>query len=35
VLLKPGRDNPAAAALLDYLKSPPARATLRGYGYEF
>jgi molybdate transport system substrate-binding protein len=35
VVLKPGRSNPAAAALMDYLKGEPARATLRGYGYEF
>jgi molybdate transport system substrate-binding protein len=34
VLLKAGQHNPAAAALLDYLKSGPARAILRGYGYE-
>ena len=35
VVLKPGQANPAAAALVAYLKSEPARATLRGYGYEF
>jgi len=35
LMLKPGQSNPAAAALLDYLKSDAARATLRGYGYEF
>lgn len=35
VLLKPGQSNPAAAALLSYLKGDAARATLRGYGYEF
>jgi molybdate transport system substrate-binding protein len=35
VILKPGQANPAAAALVAYLKSEPARATLRGYGYEF
>ncbi|MDB5899787.1 MAG: modA, partial [Ramlibacter sp.] len=34
VLLNPGRRNPAAAALLAYLKSDAARAILRGYGYE-
>jgi molybdate transport system substrate-binding protein len=35
VVLKPGQSNPAAAALLDYLRSDAARATLRGYGYAF
>ena len=35
VILKPGQANPAAAALVDYLKSDAARATLRGYGYVF
>jgi molybdate transport system substrate-binding protein len=35
VLLKPGQGDPAAAALLDYLKSDAARTILRGYGYEF
>lgn len=33
VLLKPGESNPAAAALLQYLRGDAARATLRGYGY--
>ena len=35
LLLKAGQSNPAAKALLDYLESDAARATLRGYGYEF
>ena len=35
LLLKPGQSNPAAKALLEYLKSDAARATLRGYGYAF
>lgn len=35
VVLKAGRSNPAAAALAHYLRSETARATLRGYGYEF
>lgn len=35
IVLKPGQSNPAAAALAAYLKSDAARATLRGYGYEF
>jgi molybdate transport system substrate-binding protein len=35
LVLTPGRSNPAAAAFLSYLKSDAARATLRGYGYEF
>lgn len=33
VLLARGAANPAAAALLDYLRSDAARAVLRGYGY--
>jgi len=33
VLLKRGADNPAAKALLDYLKSEPARAIIAAYGY--
>jgi len=35
VVLKPGQGQPAALALVAYLKSDAARATLRGYGYEF
>ena len=35
VVLKPGQANPAASALVNYLKGEAARATLRGYGYEF
>lgn len=35
VLLKAGEGHPAAAALLDYLRSEPARAVIRSYGYEF
>ena len=35
VLLAGAKDNAAAAALLAYLKGEAARATLRGYGYEF
>jgi molybdate transport system substrate-binding protein len=31
--LKPGASNPAAAALLQYLRGDAVRATLRGYGY--
>jgi molybdate transport system substrate-binding protein len=34
VLLKAGQDNPAAKALLDYLKSPPAKAVIASYGYR-
>lgn len=34
ILLKPGESHPAAAALLQYLRSDAARATLRGYGYR-
>ena len=33
VLLKTGEKNPAAAALLAYLKSPAAKAVIRSYGY--
>lgn len=33
VLLKPGEKNPAASALLAYLKSDAARALIRAYGY--
>jgi len=34
VQLNAGRFNPAAAALMEYLKSQAARATFRSYGYE-
>ena len=33
VLLKPGEKKPAAAALLDYLKTAPAKALIQAYGY--
>jgi molybdate transport system substrate-binding protein len=33
IVLNTGRTNPAAAALLQYLRGDAARATLRGYGY--
>ena len=33
VILNKGKDNKAAAALLDYLKSAPAKALIRSYGY--
>jgi molybdate transport system substrate-binding protein len=33
VLLKAGEKNPVARALLDYLKSEPARAVIREFGY--
>jgi molybdate transport system substrate-binding protein len=33
VLLQPGQGKPAAAALLAYLKSEPARAEIRAWGY--
>lgn len=35
VLLARGRDNAAARALLHYLRSQPARAIMRAYGYAF
>jgi len=34
VLLTKGRDNPAARALLDFLRSEPARALIRSHGYD-
>ncbi len=34
VLLLPGRDKPAALALLSYLRSEKARAAIRSFGYE-
>ncbi|MCJ8204028.1 molybdate ABC transporter substrate-binding protein [Pseudomonas sp. RGM2987] len=34
VILDKGRDNPAAAALMDYLKGPKAAAILQAYGYQ-
>ncbi len=33
VLLIPGRDQPAARALIAYLRSAPARAIIRAHGY--
>lgn len=33
VLLKPGEGKPAAAALLEYLKGPEARAVIERFGY--
>ena len=35
ILLSKGKDNPAAAALLQYLRGDKARAVIRSYGYEF
>lgn len=35
VLLRPGRDKPAARALLAFLQTDEARAIIRRYGYEF
>jgi molybdate transport system substrate-binding protein len=34
VLMKKGAENPAAPALLDYLKSAPAVAIIKKYGYD-
>ncbi|ROO33220.1 molybdate ABC transporter substrate-binding protein [Pseudomonas sp. 7SR1] len=34
VILGKGRDNPAATALMDYLKGPQAAAILQAYGYQ-
>ena len=33
VILKRGKDNKAASALIDYLKSVPAQAVMRAFGY--
>jgi molybdate transport system substrate-binding protein len=33
VLLTSGRGNPAAQALLDYLKGDKAKAVIRSFGY--
>jgi len=35
ILLAKGRGNPAADALLTYLKSEPARKVIKSYGYEY
>lgn len=35
LLLNPGKDNPAALALLRYLQGDQARAIIRAHGYEF
>jgi len=35
IVLKLGASNPAATALMDYLRSDAARTTLRGFGYTF
>lgn len=35
VVLKNGMDNPAAAALADYLRGDEARAIIRAFGYDF
>ncbi|AHL33559.1 molybdate ABC transporter substrate-binding protein [Pseudomonas brassicacearum] len=34
VVLNKGRDNPAAVALMDYLKGPKAAAIIQAYGYQ-
>ncbi|WP_119157027.1 molybdate ABC transporter substrate-binding protein [Caldimonas tepidiphila] len=34
VILQRGKGNPAAAALMDYLKGDKARAVIRAYGYD-
>ncbi|MBP2161701.1 MULTISPECIES: molybdate ABC transporter substrate-binding protein [Asticcacaulis] len=34
ILLKPGANDPAARAYLDFLKTPQARAIITTYGYE-
>ncbi|MFV3314157.1 molybdate ABC transporter substrate-binding protein [Pseudomonas sp. BNK-43-a] len=34
VILNKGKDNPAAKALVEYLKGPKAAAVIKSYGYE-
>ncbi|MDF2395724.1 molybdate ABC transporter substrate-binding protein [Pseudomonas sp. 3MA1] len=34
VILNKGKDNPAAQALVDYLKGPKAAAIIKSYGYQ-
>ena len=34
ILLAPGKDKPAAAALMKYLASDPARAVIKTFGYD-
>jgi molybdate transport system substrate-binding protein len=34
VVLDKGKDNPAAKALMDYLKGPKAAAIIQSYGYQ-
>ncbi|WP_422631712.1 molybdate ABC transporter substrate-binding protein [Pseudomonas farsensis] len=34
VILNKGKDNPAAKALVDYLKGPEAAALIKSYGYQ-
>lgn len=34
VILTKGKDNKAATALMDYLKSEPAKAVIRSFGYD-
>ena len=33
VLLKKGENNPATIALIDFIKSPPALAIIKKYGF--
>ena len=35
IVLNQGKHNPAARALMDYLRSDKARAIIRAYGYAF
>jgi molybdate transport system substrate-binding protein len=35
VLLAKGKDNPAATALLSYLKTDPAKAIIKSFGYSY
>lgn len=34
ILLNPGKDSPAAKAMLEFLKSDEAKAVIRSYGYD-
>ena len=35
VILARGKDNPAALALMKYLKADKARAIIKSYGYDY
>ena len=35
ILLNPGKDNEAAVAFLDFLRTDPALSVIESYGYAF